>query len=154
MDRFPASPTTIPQSPAKEPTMQLQPYVHFNGRAEEAIEFYKKALGAKVNMLMRFKDCPEPMPGMKPEMADKIMHGSLSIDGAVLLVSDGRCDTESKFDGFGLTLVVKTDADAQKLFAAISEGGKVTMPLSKTFFSSNFGMANDRFGVSWMVIVQ
>lgn len=134
--------------------MQLQPYVHFEGRAEEAIEFYKTALGAKVNMLTRFGQCPEPMPGMNPALAEKIMHASLTIGDSLLLVSDGRCQSAAKFDGFALTLLVKTDSEAEKTFSALSQGGKVAMPLEKTFFSSKFGMVSDRFGLSWMVIVQ
>jgi PhnB protein len=134
--------------------MPLQPYVFYNGRCEEAIDFYKRALGAKVNMLMRYKECPEPMPGMKPENADKVMHGSLSIGDSVLLMSDGRCDMPMKFDGFALTVVAKTEAEAQTAFNALADGGKVNMPLGKTFFSPSFGMLSDRFGVMWMVIVQ
>jgi PhnB protein len=135
--------------------MQLQPYLHFNGRCEEAIEFYKTALGAKVTMLMRFKDCPEPhAPGMGPAIENKVMHANLAIGNATLLVSDGRCQGQTNFDGFSLSLSVPTDAEAERLFAALSNGGKVSMPLAKTFFSSRFGMVNDRFGVSWMVIRQ
>jgi PhnB protein len=134
--------------------MQLQPYLHFEGRCEEAIEFYKTALGAKVNMLMRFKECPEPMPGMNPALAEKIMHGSLRIGDSELLVSDGRCQSAAKFAGFGLCLTVANDGEADRVFAALCDGGKETMPLAKTFFSSKFGMATDQFGVAWMVIVQ
>jgi len=134
--------------------MQLQPYLHFNGRCDEAIQFYKKALGAEVNMLMRFKDCPDKNAPIKPEVFDKVMHANLNIGGNTLLISDGQCQGTARFDGFSLTLNVKNDSDAKRLFDALQDGGKIVMPLGKTFFSSSFGMVNDRFGVSWMVIVQ
>ena len=140
--------------------MQIQPYLHFEGRADEAIEFYKKALGAKVNHIMRFRDCPEqpncPEGGNKfpPEMLDKVMHADLTVGESTLLVSDGRCQGPAKFSGFGLPLLVNSEADAKKYFDALAEGGKVTMPLGKTFFSPQFGMLADRFGVPWMVLVQ
>jgi PhnB protein len=133
--------------------MRVEPYVHFEGRCDEAIEFYKSALGAKVNMVMRFKDCPEPMPGMDPALGDKVMHASLTIGDSVLLMSDGRCQSAASFAGFGLAISVESDADADRVFAALGEGGKVGMPLAKTFFSPKFGMLTDRFGVMWMVLV-
>ncbi len=133
--------------------MHVEPYVHFEGRCDEAIEFYKSALGAKVTMLMRFKDCPEPMPGMDPAAADKVMHASVTIGDSVLLMSDGRCQGDASFKGFSLAISVQSDADAKRLFEALAEGGKIGMPLSKTFFSSSFGMVADRFGVGWMVLV-
>jgi PhnB protein len=132
--------------------MQLQPYLFFDGRCEEAIEFYKKAVGADVTMLMRFKDSPEP-PMVPPGSEEKVMHARIRIGEGVVLMSDGRCGGAPKFDGFGLSLTVKTDAEAEKLFKALGEGGQVQMPLTKTFFSSRFGMVADRFGVSWMVYV-
>lgn len=134
--------------------MNLVPYLYFNGIAEEAIEFYKKAVGAKVNLLMRFKDCPDQCADVNPAVANKIMHAALSIGESTVLVPDGRCAGSAKFDGFSLSLSPNTEADADRLFAALSEGGNVTMPLGKTFFSSKFGMVNDRFGVMWMVIAR
>jgi PhnB protein len=136
--------------------MKVEPYVHFDGRCEEAIEFYKTAVGARVEMLMRFKDMPAsagPAP-MPPETQNKVMHASLRIGDSVLLVSDGRCTGAMKFDGFSLTLNVANEAEADRAFNALGQGGTVTMPLAKTFFSPRFGMLNDRFGVSWIVIVQ
>jgi PhnB protein len=133
--------------------MYLQPYVHFEGRCDEAIEFYKTALGAKVNMVMRFKECPEPMPGMDPAHGDKVMHASVTIGDSVLLMSDGRCQGAASFKGFALALSVPSDADAKRVFEALAEGGKIGMPLGKTFFSSSFGMVSDRFGMGWMVLV-
>jgi PhnB protein len=135
--------------------MPLQPYLFFDGRCEEAIEFYRDTLGAKVTVLMRFKDSPEPhQPGMLPPGAEnKVMHASFSIGDATLLASDGRCLGKPKFEGFSLTLSVPNDAEAERLFASLGEGGQVQMPLTTTFFSSRFGMLADRFGVPWMIIV-
>jgi PhnB protein len=134
--------------------MQVQPYVFFEGRCEEAIEFYRRALGAEVKMLLRFKDNPSPQDhALPPGAGDKIMHASLRIGDTMLLVSDGRCLGRSVFQGFGLSLTVANDAEAERVFNSLADGGQVQMPLSKTFFSSSFGMVADRFGVSWMVYV-
>lgn len=135
--------------------MQVQPYLFFDGRCEEAIGFYCQALGAEVTMLMRFKDSPEPQqPGMVPPGAeDKVMHASLRIGDTAVMASDGRCLGQPAFQGFALSLTAADDAEAERLFAALADGGQVQMPLSKTFFSSRFGMVADRFGVGWMVIV-
>ena len=135
--------------------MQVQPYLFFDGRCEEAIEFYKKALGAKVEMLMRFKDSPEPpQPGcMPPGAENKVMHASFRIGDTAVMASDGRCLGKPSFQGFTLSLNAANDAEAERLFAALGDGGQVQMPLTKTFFSSRFGMVADRFGVSWMVVV-
>jgi len=134
--------------------MRLEPYLFFNGRCDEAIEFYKRAAGAEVQMVMRYKQCPDPSAKFAPEMMDKVMHASLRVGGSVLMLSDGHCDRKANFAGFSLSLSVSSDAEADRVFAALSEGGKVGMPLSKTFFSSRFGMLTDRFGVGWMVLVQ
>jgi PhnB protein len=144
-----------PPAPRKGNAMQVQPYLHFDGRCEEAIEFYRSKLGAEVTMLMRFKDMPEPhQPGMIPPGAeDKVMHANLRIGDTVVLASDGRCQGKPSFQGFSLSLTVSSDADAERLFGALGDGGQVQMPLAKTFFSSRFGMVADRFGVSWMVYV-
>jgi PhnB protein len=131
--------------------MTIQPYLFFDGRCEEAVEFYRRVLGAEVEMMMRFKDCPEPMPNATPDTADKVMHASLQIAGSTVLVSDGRCTGQPSFKGFALSLTVKDAAQAERLFGALGEGGHVQMPLAKTFFSPSFGMVADRFGVSWMV---
>jgi PhnB protein len=135
--------------------MKIEPYLTFDGRCDEAIEFYQRALGAKVNMLMRFKDSPEAPPGgFAPQMLNKVMHSSLTIGDSVVMCTDGGCQSKKGFEGITLTISVTTDGEADRLFTALSEGGKVTMPLAKTFFSSRFGMVGDRFGVQWMVIVQ
>jgi PhnB protein len=132
--------------------MQVQPYLFFDGRCDEAVEFYQSALGAEVTMLMRFKDSPDP--GMCPAGAqDKVMHASLRIGDSTVLASDGRCEGRPSFEGFALSLTVPDDAAAERLFAALGDGGQVQMPLAKTFFSPRFGMVADRFGVSWMVYV-
>jgi PhnB protein len=135
--------------------MQVQPYLFFDGRCEEAMEFYKSALGAEVTMLMRFKDSPDPHPpGMIPPGAEnKVMHASLRIGDSTVMASDGQCLGQANFQGFSLSLSVSNDAEAERLFAALADGGKVCMALAKTFFSSGFGMVSDRFGVSWMIIV-
>ena len=136
--------------------MQLQSYLFFDGRCEEAIEFYKKALGAEVEGLMRFKDCPEPIPAgsVPPGSENKVMHASLRIGDTNVMASDSRCSGQPHFDGFALTLTAADAAEADRLFAALADGGEVRMPLGKTFFSPRFGMVADRFGVSWMVLVE
>jgi PhnB protein len=136
--------------------MLVQPYVFFDGRCEEAIEFYKQALGAKVEMLMRFKDNPEPaQPGMCPPGSEnKVMHACFRIGETAIMASDGRCQGKPSFQGFTLSLTVDTTAEADRLFAALGDGGQVQMPITKTFFSPRFGMVADRFGVSWMVLVK
>jgi PhnB protein len=133
--------------------MQIQPYLFFDGRCEEALDFYRRTIGAEVSMLMRFKDSPEPCAeGMNPP-ADKVMHASLRIGDTTIMASDGRCTGAPNFQGFALSLIAADEAEANRLFGALSDGGQVQMPLGKTFFSPAFGMVADKFGVSWMVIV-
>jgi PhnB protein len=134
----------------------INPYLMFDGRCEEAIEFYKRALGAEVVRLMRFKENPEPPAGgcgPAPGTEEKIMHSTLRIGQTLIMASDGRCTGKPSFHGISLTLGVKTDAEAERAFKALSDGGQVQMPMTKTFFSSRFGMVADRFGVGWMVLV-
>lgn len=135
--------------------MILQPYLFLDGRAEEAIAFYRQALGAETVMMMRMKDSPEPpQPGMVPPGSDdKIMHAALRIGEAILLLSDGRCQGQPEFRGFALSLTAADAAEADRRFAALSDGGQVQMPLGRTFFSPRFGMVADKFGVPWMVYV-
>jgi PhnB protein len=135
--------------------MQVQAYLNFDGRAEEAIEVYRKALGAEVLMLMRFKECPEtPKPGTtSPGTENKIMHSCLRIGDTQVMASDGYCKGKPSFQGISLSLTVANEAEADRKFAALADGGQVQLPLTKTFFSPRFGMVADRFGVSWMVIV-
>jgi PhnB protein len=132
--------------------MQVQPYLFFDGRCEEAVEFYRSALGAEVEMLMRFKDSPEP-EHTPQGAADKVMHTSFRIGESTIMASDGRCQGQPSFQGFSLSLPVADEAEAERLFTALADGGQVQMPLAKTFFSPRFGMVADRFGVSWMVLV-
>ncbi len=132
--------------------MQVQSYLFFNGRCEEALEFYRRSLGAEVTMLMRFKESPEPAMH-PPGTEDKIMHSSFRIGQTTVMASDGRCEGKTAFEGFALSLDPKSEAEAQRLFAALADGGKVQMPLTKTFFSPSFGMVADRFGVGWMIMV-
>ena len=135
--------------------MFVQPYLFLDGRCEEAIEFYRKALGAEVEMLMRFKDSPEPpQPGMIPPGSEnKVMHSCLRIGDTRVMASDGHCQGKPNFQGFSLSLTVPSAAEADRVFAALGNGGQVQVPLTKTFFSPRFGMVADRFGVSWMVLV-
>jgi PhnB protein len=136
--------------------MQVQSYLFFDGRCEEAVEFYRSKLGAEVTMMMRFKESPEPpAPGMTPPGSEnKIMHCSFRIGGTEVMASDGMCSGKPSFQGFSLALSVPNEAEADRLFAALSEGGQVQMPLARTFFSPRFGMVADRFGVSWMVVTE
>lgn len=128
------------------------PYLFFDGKCEEAMEFYRKTVGAEVLMQMRFKESPQP-DQCGPGMGEKIMHASLKIGASTVLVSDGRCEGKLDFRGFALSLTVSTAAEAEQIFGKLVEGGQVQMPLSQTFFSPRFGMLADRFGVSWMVYV-
>ena len=136
------------------PDTLVQPYLFFGGRCEEALDFYRTALGAQVEMVMRFNESPEPVPpGMlQPGFENKIMHSAFRIGATTVMASDG-CDDKSSFSGFSLTLSVPTEADADRAFAALADGGKITMPLTKTFWSPRYGMLTDRFGISWMVMV-
>jgi PhnB protein len=133
--------------------MAVEPYLFFQGRAEEAIDFYEKALGAKRVMLMRFKDNPDAPAPPPPELANKVMHARLEIGGEVILLSDGHGSQGPQFQGFALTLSVADQAEADKAFEALSEGGQIVQPLQKTFFSERFGMTRDPFGVLWIILV-
>jgi PhnB protein len=135
--------------------MHVQPYLSFDGKCEEAIEFYKKSLGAEVQMLLRFKDSPEQGPpgSMPPGTENKVMHSTLKIGDSIVMASDCRCQGAPSFGGFSLALETKSDADAERFFGNLANGGQVQMPLTKTFFSSKFGVVADRFGVSWMITV-
>ena len=136
--------------------MLVQPYLFFGGRCQEAIAFYRDALGAEVQMLLRFKESPDqPPPGMMPDnWGDKVMHACIKIGDTLVMASDGCTTSETEFKGFSLSLTVANEAEADAKFAALSDRGNVTMPLGKTFFAPRFGMLVDRFGIGWMVIVQ
>ena len=131
--------------------MQVHAYLDFDGRCDEALEFYRNAVGAEVAEVHRFKDAP---PGMcSPGSENKVMHATFRVGASTLHASDGHCKGQSSFQGISLSLTVEDDGKAEKLFTALSNGGQVQMPLSKTFFASSFGMLADRFGVSWMIYV-
>jgi PhnB protein len=134
---------------------EIQPYLFFNGNCEQAVEFYKKTLGAVVKLSMRYKESPQPAaPGMVPPgFENKIMHVSFHIGDSLIMASDDCSGESSRFQGFGLALSVPTEADAERAFNALADGGKVKMPLTKTFWSPKFGMLTDKFGVGWMVSV-
>jgi PhnB protein len=132
--------------------MQVQPYLDFNGRCDEALEFYKRALGAKVGMLMRWKDSPDKSM-VTPQNADKVMHSQFQIGDTTVMASDGRSSGQPNFHGIMLSISANSEADADKLFAGLADGGQVQMPMGKTFFSPRFGMVADKFGVGWMVLV-
>ena len=136
--------------------MRVEPYLFFNGRTEEAIEFYRRALGAEVTMLMRFRDSPEPpQAGMVPPGSeDKVMHSSFSVGDTTVMASDGDCQGQPSFQGFSLSISAANEAEAERKFAALADGGTVQQPLIETFFSPRFGMVADRFGVPWMITVQ
>ena len=133
--------------------MQVQPYLFFEGRADEAIDFYKQAIGAEVGMLMRWKDAPDKSM-CTPGNEDKVMHASIKVGESPIMISDGRNSGKRNFDSFALSLDARDEAHANQLFNALNEGGSVTMPLGKTFFSPCFGMVRDRFGLHWMIIVE
>lgn len=130
--------------------MQIQPYLFFEGRCEEAVAFYQQAIGAEVLMLLRFGEAPEHGMGA-PENPDKVMHATLKIGDSVVMASDGRCTGKPGFAGISLSITAASPADAERVFNALGDGGQVFMPLAQTFFAERFGMLTDRFGVSWMI---
>ncbi len=133
--------------------MPIQAYVNYNGRCDEAIDFYKQALGAEVEMVMRFREAPDPCPDgmLPPKWDEKVMHSSLRIGDSVLMASDGMSSTPPSYDGITLSLQAKTTDEADRLFNALAQGGQITMPIGPTFWSPRFGMLKDRFGVPWMI---
>jgi len=134
-------------------TATVRPYIFFDGKCEEALEFYKGAIGAKVDMMMRFKEAPDQSQ-MQPNTGEKVMHAAFHVGTTQVLASDGHCAGKPSFQGFGLALNAKNDAEAEKLFTAVGKDGQVLQPLTKTFFASKFGMVADKFGIMWMVIAE
>ena len=133
-------------------TTQVQPYLFFEGRCQEALDFYRRAIGAQVTAIVRFKESPDP--GMiQPGSEDKVMHASFRVGDTTIFASDGRCGGQASFQGVALSLTVANEPEADRLFGALVEGGQAIMPLTTTFFSPRFGMTTDRFGVTWMVNV-
>lgn len=131
----------------------ITPYLFFAGRCQEALDFYRKALGAQIDSVMLFKDSPDPPPPgvLQPGFENKVMHSSFRIGACTIMASDG-CDDSTKFDGFRLSLSVSNGSDADRAFKALADGGKVDMPLGQTFWSPRFGMVTDQFGIGWMII--
>ena len=131
--------------------MQIQPYLFFEGRTEEALEFYQSKLGAKVEFMMRYKENPDPKYN-PPNAGEKVMHSCFRVGDTQVMASDGNCSGKPSFQGFSLTFNAKDEADAKRRFNALAEGGQVNLPLSETFFAKSFGMVADRFGLNWMVM--
>ena len=133
--------------------MKVQAYISFGGRCEEALEFYKKSIAAEVTSLMRWKDSPDVVMKSPPGYEEKIMNAAFRIGETQLMADDGMGEKEVEFKGMTLAIEVTDDAEAKRVFTALGEGGKVTMPLMKTFWTSSFGMLTDKYGVPWMVNV-
>lgn len=135
--------------------MPTEPYLFFNGRCQEAIDFYTNAAGARLEAAMRYSQSPQPLPDgcLPPGWSEKIMHASVVIGGSRVFFADGNSAEKAKFDGFALTLSVPSAEEAARTFAALSDGGAVIVPLAPTFYSPSFGMLTDRFGVMWMIMV-
>jgi PhnB protein len=133
--------------------MVVQPYLFFDGKCEEALEFYKKAVGANVTALMRFKDSPSQEHN-PPGSAEKVMHCNFSIGNSQIMASDGDCKDQMKSDGFALSITADNTDQAEKMFNGLKDGGHVTLPLTQTFFAKRFGMLKDKFGVHWMIMAE
>jgi PhnB protein len=131
--------------------MQIQPYLFFEGRTEEALEFYRSKLGAQVEFMMRYKDNPDPKHN-PPNSGEKVMHSCFRVGDTQVMASDGNCSGKPSFQGFSLTFNAADETDAKRRFSALAEGGQVNLPLSETFFAKSFGMVADRFGLNWMVM--
>jgi PhnB protein len=136
--------------------MPVKPYLFFNGQCEEAAAYYKEVFGAEVTFIMRFCDSPEPLPpgAVPPGSENKVMHMAMRVGGSEILASDGGCQTSARPEGFSLVYSVQSEHEAEKLFGLLGDGGRIEMPLGKTFFAPSFGIVSDRFGVSWMIIAE
>lgn len=140
--------------------MQVQTYLFFNGRCEEALGFYREKLGAEMISMTRFKDMPqdesappsENCPGPTSELAEKIMHAEFRLGDVTLFASDGMEQSDPKFEGFSITMSVAKDDEAKRFFDLLAEEGAIIMPLTPMFFASLFGIVTDKFGVSWMIL--
>ena len=133
--------------------MNVEAYLFFEGRTEEALQFYQQKLGAKVDAIIRYKENPQPQYN-PPNSGEKVMHSLFRIGETKVMASDGNCAGKPSFQGFALTLNAASAAEAEQRFNALAEGGKVQMPLNETFFAKSFGMVADRFGVNWMVMAE
>ncbi|MFN2474869.1 MAG: VOC family protein [Chthoniobacterales bacterium] len=136
------------------PSILVQPYLFFGGRCHEALEFYRTAIGAEIQMVMRYDESPERPEHLPSCFGDNVMHASFRVGGSTLMASDGMCDGKPNFDGFSLSITVRDETEAERVFGALSVGGLVTMPLEKTFWAPKFGMLQDKFGLGWMVSVE
>ena len=134
--------------------MKVQAYLSFSGRCEEALEFYKKSIGAEVTSLMRWKESPDAAMKGPPGYEEKVMNAAFRIGETQLMADDGMGPKQAEFKGMSLVIEVADDAEAKRVFTALGEGGNVTMPLMKTFWTTSFGMLTDKFGVPWMVNVE
>ena len=134
--------------------MTVQPYLFFGGRCEEALEFYRKSIGLEIVTLRRFKESPEPVPNLPDCFDDKIMHATVRLGESMWMASDGQCEGNPAFEGFSLSITVPDESEAERICGALSKDGLVVMPLEKTFWTSKFGVVQDRFGLSWMVSVE
>ncbi len=129
--------------------MRVQTYLSFDGRCQEALEFYRDALNAKIGQVVRVRDIPQGPPGAD---ANHVVYAQLQVGETTLLAMDGGCAGQSAFAGFSLSLIAATDEETERLFGRLAEGGAVRAALAPTFFSSRYGMVADRFGVNWMVL--
>jgi PhnB protein len=133
--------------------MAIQPYLFFDGRTDEALEYYRKTLDAEIGMVMRFKDSPDGPPPGYDIPGDKVMHSEMRVNGTLVMASDGmKCGGKPSFSGFSLTFEARDEAEAKRRFEALAQGGQVQMPYGETFFAKGFGVVADKFGVSWMVM--
>jgi PhnB protein len=130
--------------------MQLNPYLMFNGRCEEAFNSYQKILGGEIVAMIPHEGTPAE-GGVPPEWRKKIIHARLVSNGMVLMGSDAPPDHQEPMKGFSVALNVKQPAEAERIFNALADQGTVRMPLSETFFAAKFGMLVDKFGTPWMI---
>jgi PhnB protein len=130
--------------------MQLNSYLMFDGRCEEAFQFYTQVLGGKIEAIMKHTGTPAEQHA-PPEWRDKILHACLNVGGTKLMGSDMPPDSYEEPKGSFVNINVEDPAAAERIFHALEEGGAVRMPIAKTFFAERFGMVVDRFGVAWMV---
>ena len=130
--------------------MQMNPYLSFNGRCEEAFNFYQQCLGGEIGAIFRYAGTP--MSGEVPaDWQEKIMHGSITIGEQVLMAADVAPERYEEPKGFSLSLQIKSTAEAERIFRELSSNGRVVVPLEKTFWAALFGVLVDPFGISWLI---
>jgi PhnB protein len=130
--------------------MQLNPYLFFNGNCEEAFKLYAQVLGGKIEAMMTHEGTPaaEQVPA---EWLKKILHARMSLNGQLLMASDAPPARQERPQGYSVSLMVNTPAEAERIFHALAQNGQVRMPIQETFWAARFGMLVDRFGIPWMV---